>query len=432
MNAITGEWYRSEPRAVRPFIETRAAEQAVEPSTNTTGALEPKSGSSFKKIFNKKNDLGMGTCAVKVIEKTSDDAYAVPDYRLDCVALIREPRMVVQYYRNWPTGTPATVGVYVADEDIDDILKLSEPPAHSLWDPNSSRLGDLGGVNRDVVATVLRRIGGELKRFQRAASPPTPPKSRRLRILERALASFLSPARAGPDKSVDSGIAPISLQYEREPHAVPAGSSSLKLKADFSVRLKPDAEVEEIDVCVQVNCDAVADRSEKGEAIELATSTSNEDIFAFDLERIEKRPQIFAPLGSRHRELARCRQDLDIQVARYQSRPPPILDSSEDLLFAKRRVDQKHRGAEVAWSPRVKAKTFGQRVRCLILERVDALLDILPTCSVFKPKPGTTRITRSLNLVLPKIAASHEQRLRPSAGVVRSGIGKYGSNTRVR
>jgi hypothetical protein len=39
--------------------------------------------------------------------------------------------------------SPQRVGVFLADSDIDDILKLSELPNHDRWDPESRRLAQL-------------------------------------------------------------------------------------------------------------------------------------------------------------------------------------------------------------------------------------------------------------------------------------------------
>ena len=54
------------------------------------------------------------------------------------VALIRAPRMVVAYYEL--RHGPDVVGAFVADDQIDPVLKLSEPPDHTRWSGDSPRL----------------------------------------------------------------------------------------------------------------------------------------------------------------------------------------------------------------------------------------------------------------------------------------------------
>jgi hypothetical protein len=137
---------------LRPFIDAFDI---------ASGIAEPKDGSTRKKRFNKAHDLSVGTCALRVVEKTTEDSYAVGEERLDAVALIREPKMVVQYYKKWQVGSPAVVGVYLADEDIDDILKLSESPSHSVWDPNCARL-QMALVNHEPQRDKPAGISGNL------------------------------------------------------------------------------------------------------------------------------------------------------------------------------------------------------------------------------------------------------------------------------
>jgi hypothetical protein len=248
---------------LRPFIDAFDI---------ASGTAEPKQGSTKKKQFNKIHNLSMGTCALKVIEKTAEDNYSVGEERIDCVALIRELKMVVQYYKRWQVGSPAIAGVYLADEEIDDILKLSEPPSHSVWDPNSARLRDAKGVNKEIVETILKRIKTEVKAFQKAASPPPPPKMRRLTLLECALAKMLAPSKKGPDPGPDKATAPIHLQYEDEPHALDAGAGALKTRATFSVRLKPDVDDDQVKIRVKIDCAVLADGDEKGDEITVSTS----------------------------------------------------------------------------------------------------------------------------------------------------------------
>ena len=78
------------------------------------------------------------------------------------VALIRAPRMVVTYYEL--PGGPDVVGAFVADDQIDPVLKLSEPPTHTRWDGDSSRLS---GSNKNFVKYFHRRIVGVVNALRR-------------------------------------------------------------------------------------------------------------------------------------------------------------------------------------------------------------------------------------------------------------------------
>lgn len=83
------------------------------------------------------------------------------------VAYIRAPRMVVTYHE-LPAGADV-VGAFVADDEIDPVLKLAEPSDHTHWAGDSPRLPDrdktlVRGLDTRIlrVANILRdRLRGE-------------------------------------------------------------------------------------------------------------------------------------------------------------------------------------------------------------------------------------------------------------------------------
>jgi hypothetical protein len=93
--------------------------------------------------------------------------------------------MVVEYATVALDHLEPVVGVFIADDDIQSILRLSEPPSHNRWDPDNNRL-ELH--DRPVVSTVLRRIERQTREFQRFLLPPPPPSTGRLVALENLLA----------------------------------------------------------------------------------------------------------------------------------------------------------------------------------------------------------------------------------------------------
>ena len=235
---------------LRPFIEAY--------EVCTTQAI-PKPGTELRKSFNKIGDMSLGVCALKVLEKDPDGQLSVPEERLDSIALMRAPKMVVAYYRAWPAGNPPLAGVYIADDDIDDILRSAESPAHDKWDLDSARLLDAAGNNRTVVDKVLRRLRTTVKSFQQQASPPPPPRPRKLGLLERNLANFLSPSKGGPEPGPDHPSAPIHLKYDVSPQLHATDDGKLEMSTKFFLKLKEDSEQDELDVRLKVTCAVVAD-----------------------------------------------------------------------------------------------------------------------------------------------------------------------------
>lgn len=146
--------------------------------------------------------------------------------RLDTVALIRGPLMVVDYHQNWRLSAtaPRAVGCFIAADAIDNILKLSEPPAHDRWDPTASRLCLDGDQKPQIVEAVLARIKRAFRSFQNAAKPPAPPRPRRLARLERDLASWFGVGPKGRAAPPHPSSAPISLVPDG-PHVHVEGDS---------------------------------------------------------------------------------------------------------------------------------------------------------------------------------------------------------------
>jgi hypothetical protein len=237
---------------LKPFLE--AFETA-------TGKSPPDGKRTFQKPFNKSEGVGIGALGFVVLERDDKDQLFVPDERVDAVALIRSPLMVVAYHRQWTSGTPPMAGAFFASDDIDDVLRAAEPPAHDRWDRDARRLQDATGRKRAIVNKVLAGIQRSLKQCQSTASPPPPPRPKRLSLLERTLANFLTPSKKGPLPNPDPSAAPIHLTYDNEPRAEAAGSD-LRLKAAFSVRLKADETFDGLNVRVRVTCPIIEDGNE--------------------------------------------------------------------------------------------------------------------------------------------------------------------------
>lgn len=250
---------------LKPFIDAFEIATGVSPADNKA---------SFKKIFIKVDKDNIGTIGLIVLKQNENEEFPVSDEHLDAVALIRSTLMVVSYHRKWTEGTPPMAGAFLAHDEIDDILRASEPPAHNEWDRNARRLQDSSGHKRQVVDRVLTGIKRSLKDSQKAASPPPPPRPKRLTIMEKTLASLLSGSKRGRS-GVGGGevsLAPIHLTYDKEPAAEVDGQK-LRLTAVFSVRLKADEDVDQLEARLRVTCPVVED-NELGESLAVSVVTT--------------------------------------------------------------------------------------------------------------------------------------------------------------
>jgi hypothetical protein len=248
--------------ALRPFIE--AFEIAK-------GRAAPKTGTQKLAPFNREDGIVMGTCGFVVVPVAKDGTtLVVPGNRVNSVALIREPQMVVAYHVV-SQALPSVVGVYLAPEEktVEEILRKSEPPAHDRWDPESNNLRDDTGKNGRLVRSILSRIQSGLRRFQGECSPPAQAKERRLTQLERALGSWFRPRGAG-SKTIDTAQSPLHLEFLKPAYAEATEDGKLRLKSTFAIRLDSSSELDSVDLRLKINCPVMEDDNEEGEDLDLA------------------------------------------------------------------------------------------------------------------------------------------------------------------
>lgn len=252
---------------LRPFIE--AFEVA-------RGIATPKTGSQKLSPLNRLNDLTLGTCGFVVAPLNDQGVPIVRADRANAIALIRAPLMVVAY-KSCSETAPIVVGAFVASDEIDVVLKKSEPPAHDRWDPDSANLRDATSEGRSVVTAVMSRIKDHLKRFQREAAPPPPTKQKRLSILERALGSYFRPQGSGAKPQPEVASSPLHLEFTKQPHVLPTSDGMLKLRSAFNVRLDAGAQEERVNLQLRISCPVLEDGGQEGDDLKLVVKFTGVD-----------------------------------------------------------------------------------------------------------------------------------------------------------
>ncbi len=244
---------------LRPFIE--AFEIA-------RGLATPKSGTQKLNPLNRLNEITLGTCGLVVAQLNEQGNPIVRSDRCNAVALIRAPLMVVAY-KSFSETAPVVVGAFMASDEIDVVLKKSEPPAHDRWDPDSGNLRDAHGAGKEIVNAVLSRIKSGLKRFQTEAAPPAPAKQKRLSILERALGAYFRPQGVGPRNQPEPVSSLLHLEFTKQPYAVATSDGMLRLRSAFSLALDPKAEDEAVSLRLRVSCPVLEDEGQEGDDLNL-------------------------------------------------------------------------------------------------------------------------------------------------------------------
>lgn len=205
------------------------------------GTSPEQSGKSRRKAnFNKVDGRSLGQLGLFVINEPQDvDEQSEQADLRDTIALVRSPGMVVQYYGKRQVSHPPVVGVFLADDDVDDILRRSEPPEHDRWDPNADRL-EPTKKERDVVQAIHSRIWQELRTFQKTARPPEKATGNKFLLLERELAKMFGPTGKREQTGEGKGETPISLRSEV---AIVQEGSALRMEGQVTIQLKDDQDV---------------------------------------------------------------------------------------------------------------------------------------------------------------------------------------------
>lgn len=239
---------------LKPFID----------AWNVVIQRSPPTAGQERHQFNRHNDKQIGAVGLVTLEVDEEGRTILDDegeleVRVDSVALVLSPMMVVDYHRGWNPGRPPVVGAFFAHRDIDRILKLSEPPAHNKWDRQAPRFRDVPGGS-EVVTSLHQRIRSRVKTFQKNARPPESKRPRRLVQLERELSKWLGAGRKSGSKP-ERPETPISLRWPSGVQARPVGPDSLEAFGEVVAAIDRDANAETIPVGVSFECLVVEEGS---------------------------------------------------------------------------------------------------------------------------------------------------------------------------
>ncbi len=153
------------------------------------------------------------------------------------VALIRKPRMVVEYLRHPQTrnsGPPYVRGVFVADDSINAELRDTEPPGHDAWKTDSPD-GVLGMEQANLARAVTEEIRRKITDFRKSLKPPErPAEDIRLDFFDSLMRRVLRGPGSG-QQGPTPRTRPVTVDLDYEPEVVAGGSLRLAGAATFSL-----------------------------------------------------------------------------------------------------------------------------------------------------------------------------------------------------
>ena len=150
------------------------------------------------------------------------------------VALVRGPRMVVEYY-SVGRNQPFVRGTFVAHDDIDDLLRQTEPKLHDAWLDKLKEEG-IDPHAPKFAREVLKRIRDNVREFRRQLKPP-PPREQdiRLPLLDDLFRSILENrgSKNPPPPPHDPRL--VAIRVEQQVEAV--SDSLIRVRATVGMRL---------------------------------------------------------------------------------------------------------------------------------------------------------------------------------------------------
>jgi hypothetical protein len=221
-----------------PFIEAYRLSTGASSVENEDRQSAPKVARAGATVHGTGMGFVLGDVNLEPTETSSPNLTA----KYPIVALLRGPRMVVQYMQIERARVPIR-GVFVAASADDTNLRATEDPAHSDW--QSAHSTGAPSEARRVAARVKREIKDEVERWVLKFVPPAPTSTVKLAFMSELLGRLLPTRGSGGSRPSD----PFSIRtLRREPIASEGG---IKGVLEFSVELTQSAVDCEAEVAVE-------------------------------------------------------------------------------------------------------------------------------------------------------------------------------------
>ena len=179
-------------------------------------------------------------------EQTTPSGDEVIEHR-SLVALVRKPRMVVEYYEAGRTA-PYVRGIFVADPSVDEALRATEPKGHDAWQTTASESDDILPSASQCAKHIVARVKTAVSTFRQQLKPE---RHRRddyvLPAFDRAMRRLLAgPVRPRPEPEPR----PVSIRTDSKLAQVAA--DSLRVSGSVSFSLTDHAPDDEAEIAVTI------------------------------------------------------------------------------------------------------------------------------------------------------------------------------------
>lgn len=254
---------------LRPFIDAFHI---------ATGVAAPVGNYQSKPSFNKIDNASLGDAGLVMLDADIQDK-GFPEDRLNTIALIRGPRMVVHYH-HVGGSSPYVAGAFVASNDIEIWTKVSEPPAHDVWDASSPDLEEYGETAPKAIKAIHSRLKNQAASFRKSAMPPPTSGRRSLKVFENMFGRLFKSKNMGIPPVPAGESAPIRIEFAKQPTLSISDENEelIAFSAKFNVLLRDDFAAPEAKVKVSLDCNIVEDEDSRGDALPLMVTAEGQEI----------------------------------------------------------------------------------------------------------------------------------------------------------
>ena len=193
-----------------------------------------------------------GKLALLELQHGTEEAPDTTSQLINSVALFRSSGMVIEYRK--PSGISDVgkyvAGVFLASEQLNELLRSSEPANHWGWNPSSDRIAELGAYKalgmtikgaKKLIKSINTRIDGRFNEFRDKLGETNQVSQANFRSLDKLMSELLGTGTGkGGGGSVNRGISIINKSSTPIP-----GKNPLMEQYECSVLITLDEDAEE-------------------------------------------------------------------------------------------------------------------------------------------------------------------------------------------
>lgn len=243
----------------KPFLQAYSIAKGEVKASEASKEMLVSSG------WQKSQGIKIGEFALRMLDDEETQFEEETEGNFPTIAVMRNPKMIVEYKTYERRRLPVR-GVFIASQEADEFLKLSEPAQHDHWD--TKPVSDAN--DKEVKAALIARsVDDQLKkglaRFIEQISPPSPRDRQVLTLFADLMSGLLSGKKTGPTPPPPNSKMPFEIQFVEPAMAEAYGADKVRTRSQIQVSLSPNAKEKEYLVKISFDFTITEEEDQKGD-----------------------------------------------------------------------------------------------------------------------------------------------------------------------